>query len=716
MKLICRLWQLYVMTIAVVNAGECALNTECVSIANCPSIRDNFNTIEAIPYCDLDRRGTNVCCLKLPQNYTKPKDVDLPIVRECRSYSSLPRTCYKPYVVGGTIAEPKELPFMALLYRKEADEFNQICGGTLISKRYVLSAAHCFFDGASPPNWVRLGELNYTSTADDALPQDIEIINFIPHHKYHTTEVQTKYNDIALVKLAKEAVFNDYVSPACLPIVDGNEFYEFVAAGWGSASSNTKSSSHLFKVKLERFDDEKCFQMIERNEKLREGGVDNRTQICAGSFTSNQGTCSGDSGGPLFVYHPEFRCQFLVVGVTSFGEGNCGTRGVPDVYTKVQLYTDWIQSIMISSIMKLIWLCSMIIPVVNGTYAKRERKSSAEIESAYVYCFKTNECALSTECKSIAKCPSIRDNFDSTEAKPYCNLDRRGTNVCCVKPLETYAQPKDNDLRIVRECKAYDNLPRTCYKSLIVGGVEAKPKEFPFMALLYRKEVDVLNQICGGTLISKKYVLTAAHCFFDTNSPPDWVRLGELNYTSNDDDAMLQDIEIRNFIPHHQYHTTKLETKYNDIALVKLARDAVFNDYVSPACLPLVDGNDFQEFLAAGWGSTSYNTKSSTHLFKVKLERFDDEKCFQLIERSTELEKGVDSRTQICAGSSTGNHGTCSGDSGGPLFVNHPEFRCQFLVVGVTSFGEGGCGNKGFPEVYTRVKLYIDWIESIVWD
>uniref|UniRef100_A0A1A9WJB4 Peptidase S1 domain-containing protein n=1 Tax=Glossina brevipalpis TaxID=37001 RepID=A0A1A9WJB4_9MUSC len=327
-----------------------------------------------------------------------------------------------------------------------------------------------------------------------------------------------------------------------------------------------------------------------------------------------------------------------------------------------------------------------------------------------------NECALNTECKPIANCPFIRDNFNLIKRKPYCNLDRSGTHVCCRKPPQNYTQTKDIDLRIVRECRYYDSLPRRCDLPFIVGGTQADPKEFPFMSLLYRKDGNKFTHLCGGTLISKKYVLTAAHCFYDTPTPPNWVRLGELDYSTNTDDALPQDFEVKNFIRHHEYYTTDIQTKYNDIALVELGKEAIFNDYVSPACLPLVDGNDFQEFLTAGWGKTNYTSESSTHLLKVKLDRFDDDKCFQIIERNEELEKGVNNRTQLCAGSFSDNRDTCAGDSGGPLFVNHPEFSCQFLVVGITSFGEGGCGNKGIPAVYTRVKLYIDWIERIVWD
>uniref|UniRef100_A0A1A9ZHL0 Peptidase S1 domain-containing protein n=1 Tax=Glossina pallidipes TaxID=7398 RepID=A0A1A9ZHL0_GLOPL len=86
----------------------------------------------------------------------------------------------------------------------------------------------------------------------------------------------------------------------------------------------------------------------------------------------------------------------------------------------------------------------------------------------------------------------------------------------------------------------------------------------------------------------------------------------------------------------------------------------------------------------------------------------DDDKRFEIIERNEELEKGVNNRTQICATSFSGNNGTCLGDSGGALFVNHPEFPCQFPAVGIMSFGEGGCGHQGIPSVYTRLSANLN--------
>lgn len=64
------------------------------------------------------------------------------------------------------------------------------------------------------------------------------------------------------------------------------------------------------------------------------------TQLCAGG-KKGVDTCGGDSGGPLMR---EIEGNYHLIGVVSFGAANCGTKGVPGVYTNVAMFVDWIQS------------------------------------------------------------------------------------------------------------------------------------------------------------------------------------------------------------------------------------------------------------------------------------------------------------------------------------------------------------------------------------
>ena len=190
------------------------------------------------------------------------------------------------------------------------------------------------------------------------------------------------------------------------------------------------------------------------------------------------------------------------------------------------------------------------------------------------------------------------------------------------------------------------------------------------------------------------------------------VRLGELDYSNTADDAQTQefDIHLNNIMPHPNYRNQKV---HFDMALVELNRPAILNKYVAPACLALTNGNEFEQFTAIGLGSTSNAGKPSSHLLKVQLQRFSNDKCSEVTKNSSEK---YNNQTQICAGSNVDNADTCQGDSGGPLFTQHPTYGCMHLIVGVTSYSTNGCGAMGVPAIYSRIHLFIDWIEQVVWN
>uniref|UniRef100_A0A1I8MN23 Peptidase S1 domain-containing protein n=1 Tax=Musca domestica TaxID=7370 RepID=A0A1I8MN23_MUSDO len=245
----------------------------------------------------------------------------------------------------------------------------------------------------------------------------------------------------------------------------------------------------------------------------------------------------------------------------------------------------------------------------------------------------------------------------------------------------------------------------------IVGGENAQPKEFPFAARLGSAEsLTNINWLCGGTIISNNYVLTAAHCFHSPLGKVNLVRLGELDFNSDTDDAQPEDYYILRIIEHPEY---RLNQPYNDIALILLTSNIKFSRYKHPACLPPLNLIEERQtsFIAIGWGHVQFAGEPSSHLKKVELQPYSHEKCASLLQQSEGLESlplGI-RNSLLCAGSKEMKD-TCQGDSGGPLLIQHPQYPCMHIIVGITSTGVSGCATPNVPSFYTRVKDYLNWI------
>ncbi|XP_066260179.1 uncharacterized protein [Euwallacea similis] len=351
-------------------------------------------------------------------------------------------------IVNGQQASPNQFPYQVGLYIQQ--KLTQVfCGGSLISTRYVLTAAHCT-EGAVSID-VILGAYNI-SDSTETTRQRQRSVDYTNHPDWDRGSLT---NDIAIIKLNTAVQVNDYIQTIALTSGDDTfAGYEGTVTGWGVTSDVQKTITDILRYESNPILSNDACKSVDENY----DSVIQDTHLCL-SGDGNKSICEGDSGGPLTTGNVQ-------VGITSFNYQSC-EAGKPSVFTRVSEFTQWIQD-------------NSDVVIVNSFKSEMTRrimsfKSVIFICASLWICIFGQEIGLQELITTLASLDEI--------------------------PVKQSSSPfKFNK----------DKSPSTITKR-IIGGDVATPHAYPFQVALYVYVYSALY-FCGGSLITNEFVMTAAHC------------------------------------------------------------------------------------------------------------------------------------------------------------------------------------------------------------
>jgi secreted trypsin-like serine protease len=477
----------------------------------------------------------------------------------------------------------------------------------------------------------------------------IQIERWVEHPQYSGT---TLVNDITLVMTKTDIPMTANSFPACLPAREFclNAGEKVTVSGWGSTTADGEQSSQVLKfLETNMVTQTSCGLKFDITQKA----------TCAGGDVGLD-SCQGDSGGPLA--HKNADGVWTVYGVVSFGASPCAQADKPGVYTRVTEYLDWIKS-----------------------------ETSVEMTNA-----NGNVSPMGT-CKDAVN--SLAWTSGATTAAP----------VTTAAVTTTVASSLDQNAQIYGQTCGQITSSRG---ARVVGGSDYLIKNHPWNVFFeFGTAAAPYDSSCGGSVISKRWLLTVGHCVVNMVPANSRAIVGQ---TDNTDKSKAK--ALKTFFLHPQY---KEATTNNDVGMVELVSPLTFSRQVQPICLPsntmcLQGAADASgtKVTITGWGKT--NRFPETEGMPAKLQGAEipvmtGAYCKTHYPFEDETDSYYNAATMTCAANGAGVDG-CAGDSGSPL--TYKGAGDHYTLWGMNSWSNEPCAQGGAPGVYVRVNNFLDWIKT----
>ncbi|XP_077491565.1 kallikrein-4-like [Amblyomma americanum] len=230
-----------------------------------------------------------------------------------------------------TLARKGEFPWQAVLFSSD-EEF--LCSGVIIGPKHVLSTADCVhqFQGEHASRlFVRLGVLDRNVFEKSPVHQNYTVEKVIVQPKFRSSHIR----NVAVVKLREEVATTPTIGRIVLAKPEDGSFIgkHCVVSGWGKNLKHGSLSSVLAKANVSVVDRASCLEALRKTKlgpsfKLDEGSM------CVAGGDGGGVACQGDDGGPLVCQRSPGQ-RYVLVGLVSYGDLQCGRLGVPAVYAEV---------------------------------------------------------------------------------------------------------------------------------------------------------------------------------------------------------------------------------------------------------------------------------------------------------------------------------------------------------------------------------------------